>query len=328
MGFCSHCVTMLHLMMLVAVFPRMPCELHLRHLRVKETPAISVWPPENEAQVTQASASSSDNQVASSNASSTANTTASSPSESAASPASSSGNTASTASSSSTAAGGSSSSSQPAAAQAAQPQAAQPQPAPPASSPIPSSESQQSLPRPPAPPNNNFAAPPASNIPAPPTPLQPCEKAGSAAPPTAPIQGIPTFGDMFGNAAKSAPSIPTNQSDCNITCAPMNNTAILDKLQNVAHLSAGAAQAALDAVGNKSATPTAVAAERLGHQGITINAAISNDLVAARQEAHYALHRLKVLRDANRKAALGYSTAISAQREMPPVIPTVGHMVP
>eukprot|EP00427_Karlodinium_veneficum_P017200 CAMPEP_0169125950 /NCGR_PEP_ID=MMETSP1015-20121227/35172_1 /TAXON_ID=342587 /ORGANISM="Karlodinium micrum, Strain CCMP2283" /LENGTH=306 /DNA_ID=CAMNT_0009189549 /DNA_START=96 /DNA_END=1016 /DNA_ORIENTATION=+ len=305
---------MLHLMLLVAVFPRIPCELHLRHLRVKETPAISVWPPENEAQVTQASALSSDNQVASSNASSTANTTASSPSESAAS----------TASSSSTAAppGGSSSSSQAAAAQPAQPQ-----PAPPASSPIPSSESQQSLPRPPAPPNNNFAAPPASNILAPPTPLQPCEKAGSAAPPTAPIQGIPTFGDMFENAAKSAPSIPTNHSDCNITCAPMNNSAILDKLQNVAHLSAGAAQAALDAVGNKSATPTAVAAERLGQQGITINAAIRNDLVAARQEADYALHRLKVLREANRKAAFGYSTAISTQREMPPVIPSVGHMM-
>jgi len=319
-------------MMLVAVFPRMPCELHLRHLRVKETPAISVWPPENEAQVTQASASSSDNQVASSNASSTANTTASSPSESAASPASSSGDNASTASSSPAAAppGGSSSSSQPAAAQPAQPQAAQPQPAPPASSPIPSSDVAaviESLPRPPAPPNNNFAAPPASKIPAPPTPLQPCEKAGSAAPPTAPIQGIPTFGDMFGNAAKSDPSTPTNHSDCNITCAPMNNTAILDKLQNAAQLSAGAAQAALDAVGNKSATPTAVAAERLGQQGITINAAISNDLVAARQEADYALHRLKALRDANRKAAVGYSTAISTQRVMPPVIPTVGHMM-
>jgi len=106
----------------------------------------------------------------------------------------------------------------------------------------------------------------------------------------------------------------------------MNNSALMGQLLNAAHLSAGAAQASLEAVTNKSATPTSEAAHQLGIQGDTIGRAISDDLLKAKTVAENYMDRIKVLRRQSRKAAYAYSDAINHQRAMVPNIPSVEHL--
>lgn len=144
------------------------------------------------------------------------------------------------------------------------------------------------------------------------------------------MQGIPTFGNIIGarNAAPQPLNISECDCDCNKSCPePMNNSAVITNLKNIAHLSAGAAQASLDAISNKTATPTADRAGATANQGIAIWKAIVGDLFKAKIIADRSIASMKVLREQAEKAAAGYSKAINHQREMEPVVPSVQHIL-
>jgi hypothetical protein len=91
----------------------------------------------------------------------------------------------------------------------------------------------------------------------------------------------------------------------------MNQTAILDNLKMVAHLGAVAAQAGLDALGNKTATETADEAYDLALKGSMIWQDNSNKLQQANEASAWADRRVAKYEADTQQASEAYQRAIA-----------------
>jgi len=137
----------------------------------------------------------------------------------------------------------------------------------------------------------------------------------------APLAGVQGFGNVLGtNTSLQDPAGNVSQP-----CYQMNQSAVVNQLQNAARLSADAAQASMNAVSQAGAQPSSVAsvAYATANEAAAIWEKLLHTAIRTEQETLTASGQLHTMKKISEKAASDYEKSIMKVRDFPPHIPAV-----